>query len=432
MNENEQKINQESDNEIIKQQKQEIPSEISESEIEEIAKNFSEDQKISENFSCTKEKLSEAIKKATAEILSTAKNEIDKGHLEYLIENSLLNISQSFDKRDNQYVHGTGTDALFNILKEGNIKIRGNEFGGADVEMGHKTDGSYISVSENTSMGKSLSYFYSRGFENASTRGFQINADVINGSNAVLEQWDALTEEEKNKLEKEYNFSREGLESIEKRSLYFNPNTEKQKIEIYKMVINALENNRIPNISDNIGTDGEIQHLIGPGTNNEPAYNKIFAKIKEEIKRYPNTPINKFIDEYNELFLRTKNRLDEFTKLPVEEQNQKVNQFPVVITLEKNKINSDISTTRILEDGREVPIHPSEQEVRIFGSVDLSAISEIQIPEELISKVQIIISEEIKKSNDPETKKHLESIKIIPMEFYEVERIIQNKINDLK
>ncbi len=314
----------------------------------------------------------------------------------------------------------------------------GTGFGGADVEMGHelsKTESGkrekYISVSENQPMGQALSYFYARGFERPETKSLVFDANDINNSNVILEQWDALPKKEQKRLQEEYKFSREKLESIAERPHYFNPIVEKEKLFIYKRVVDTLQGGEIPDVSSGDDLNYEIHHLIEKMPNNK-IIDKIFAKIKNEKEQYPDTSNEKFISEYKELFTQTERRLQEFEKLSIEEQNQKTNQNPVLLTLEKSKIDAMAKKTFIDKNEKEKPIHPSQQEARIYGDIDLLAISAIQAPEEILSKIQKAIDSKIKDTDDHKIKAHLKNIKLVPLELYEVERVIRKKVNEKK
>ncbi len=397
--------------------------------------NYDQLSELEKIFNCDQKKLKPAINSAFEKILSKAEPEKDKEHLKKLITESEKYISEKQRNKDNKFVHGTGTDALFGIIEKGKIIRRGSEFGGADVEMGHqidKKDGkneTYTSVSENQTMGMALSYFYARGFARPETiNTLNIDANQINQSNVVLEAWDNLSEKEQKRLNKEYNFSRETLEKISERPHYFEPAIEEDKIFVYQSILERLKNNKLPKAPEKYIKMPEVHHLYGNVTNNE-IIEKIMLAISSALKKYPDS-IESFVNDFENKLERTKSRLEEYKKLSPNEQKRKTHQLPVILTIKKEGIKNFQKTK--IENGTEKPIHPSGQERRIYEDVDIKNISEIQVPEKIIPELKRKIKEKIDSTKDPETSEHLKNIKIVPLEFYEIERIVRKEVNKRK
>ncbi|PLX26890.1 hypothetical protein C0583_05570 [Candidatus Parcubacteria bacterium] len=399
--------------------------------------DYSQSPELQEMFNCDQGKLKTAATSAFEKILSRAESNSDKQHLKNLIAESGKYMSEKSKSRENEFIHGTGTDALFGIIEQGKIIRRGAEFGGADVEMGHKIDKTesgeretYISVSENQPMGMGLSYIYARGFARPETIDkLSIDANQINQSNSALEQWDALPKEEQLRLQKDYGFSRELIEGVSERPHYFEPPIEENKIFVYQSVLDNLKNKNIPKAPDEMTKVKEVHHLYGKTTNIE-IIEKIMTNIASEFKKWPNTDINDLIATYEDKLKRTQSRLQQYNNLTPEEQKRKTHQLPVILTIKKEGIQNVRETKKV--QGKELPIHPSEQERRIYGDIDITNISEIQVPENIITEVKAKIEEKIKQTNDPMIVEHLKNIKLLPLEFYEIERVVQKQVNELQ
>ena len=258
---------------------------------EVVQEGFSE--MIANYFHVDKARAELALNKATECILRTASNEQERDALRGFIATAVRRLPELQKNRANEYVHGTGTDALYGILKPGGIIRRGSEFGGADVEMGHelaKTETgereTYISLSDNQPMGYALSYFYARGFIGSETQqNLAIDADQVNGSNVVLEQWDVLPQVERDRLRSEYGFSRQNLANASERPHYFNPSVERNKIFVYQMVLERLRNGKIDGPDVDIPPGGEIHQLVGRITNAK-IINILLKKIRLEQEKY--------------------------------------------------------------------------------------------------------------------------------------------------
>lgn len=63
-------------------------------------------------------------------------------------------------------------------------------------------------------------------------------------------------------------------------------------------------------------------------------------------------------------------------------------------------------------------------------AIYITSISEIQIPENIITDVKTKIEEKISTCNDPKIIEHLKNIKLVPLEFYEVERVVQKQVKE--
>lgn len=405
----------------------------------DLSGNFSANEQINEQsaeylanlegyFGNQAEQINNAIVEATKKILAHAETQADREHLIGLIkESSSYWTEAELQKQKNEFVHGTGSNALFGILRQGKIVRRGDEFGGADIVMGHeiaKTETGerepYISVSENQPMGFSLSYFYAKGFGRRETQNLAIDADEINGSNSVLESWDATPIEERQRLQNEYGYTRERLAAVSERQHYFRQEIEREKLFIYQHILDTLNSNQVINVPDGIDNSGEIEQLIGKSPNID-VLNVIYANIISNKKKWPGSDNSHYIKKYQKLLDRTQNQLKRFEELSPEEQQRKTHQYSVILTLDKSRITARAEKTKKDENGRERPIHPSEQETRIYGDIDIEAVTAIQVPEANIDEVK----KQIEAVTDLELKNKLNKIRIIPLELYEVERVVK-------
>lgn len=388
---------------------------------------------IAEYFNCSSDNIEKSLTKTMELILSDVSGAKERENLLDLMQDYLKKNQESKDLKKEQFVHGTGTDALFNIIEKNGMKRRGSKFGGGDVIMKHQIDqienkerASYVSVAENTPDGFDIAYFYAKGFQGPETNSLKINADKINQSNVILEGWDNLTEEKKKELKEKYGFSREGLAKISERSHFYQPEIEKEKITIYKLFLERLKSGKIPKNTEKI-YNKEFHHLIGKIPNNE-IVEILLEGVAQELADYPDTNISTIVNEYERQLDEAENTLKEFKNLSPEEQEEKLNQNPVIIYLSKNKINK-IKGTRLTENGEEVPIHPSEQERRIYEDIDLSVITDIQAPQAVLEKVREKLTIKLGSTKDEKIKEALKNIKLIPLEFAEIERILRKHIN---
>ena len=374
---------------------------------------------VADYFGVDRARAESALTKATECILRAANSEQERDVLRGFIEAAVRRLPKLQKNRANEYVHGTGTDAFYGILMSGGIIRRGSEFGGADVEMGHtlaETEAgereTYISLSDNQPMGYALSYFYARGFMGPETRqNLALDANRVNGSNVVLEQWDALSQVERDRLRSEYGFSREKLASASERPHSFNPSVERNKVFVYQTVLERLRDGKIDGPDVDMPPGGEIHQLVGKRANVE-LVNILLKKIRLEQQKYPDMNVEEKIVEYEGLLHRTMQRLDAFDALSPEEQRRKVEQNPVIFIIDKDRVASAQRTVTVA--GQERPIHPSGQEVRAYADIGLDAITEIQAPAKILSEIKGAIGDR--------------DIRLVPLELYEVERVIAKNV----
>ena len=75
--------------------------------------------------------------------------------------------------------------------------------------------------------------------------------------------------------------------------------------------------------------------------------------------------------------------------------------------------------------GKERRIHPSGQEARVYGDIDLTAISSIQAPLSMLPEIKKGILDRIEQTDDTELKKHLEQEEELKEGKEEVEELLE-------
>lgn len=414
------------------------PEQVKDSEIR--SKNWEQREKLvgqfselADYFGCEKRELDLAVQETTEKVIAGAETEEEKQHLLDLIKSAAEYFRVSEKVKDQQYVHGTGTAGLKGIIESGKLTPGGEQISGADQMMAHQTEGSYVSLSENADMGYALSYGYARGFTSPNTSRDQlIDANVINGSNAYVESWDGMSAEEQENMRVEFakrgvDMNRKFLDQVVERPHYFNKSIAHEQLNLYQLVIDDIQQDRRPEVPDNTPATGEVLDLIGKENINE-LRNRIWAKIYDELKQYPDTSKERLLGEYQSIFDKIKKRLDRFESLPEERQELESHQYPVVLVIDKEALNASNIKKTTNVNGQEVSIHPSGQEARVYQDIDLTAISEIQTPEVAIPQIREWIQKKIDSTEDAELKSHLENIRLTPLELHDVERVIKKEL----
>jgi hypothetical protein len=173
---------------------------------------------------------------------------------------------------------------------------------------------------------------------------------------------------------------------------------------------------------------GEIQHLIGKVNNNE-VLNTIFASLKKEIETYPDTEISRIVVRYQAMLDRTKERLGQYESLDEDERKSWTHQHPVMFGIKKPGVK-DLKIRDKNADGQD--IQPFGQERRIYDDIDLMAISTIEVPQAMIPEVKKMLEQKVATISDAILIEHISKIKISPLEYYEIERVIKDQVRELQ
>jgi len=400
-------------------------------------------KKIASFFECTEQEIVPAVSAAIEKIFSAA-GAADRPQIEGLVRQALRHLEELSQLQADQLIHGTGTDALYRIIRDGKMIPGGAGLGGADTAGGHKTEGSYISVSQNSNMGYALSYVYAKQFESTKTKGdWEINADSINNSNAAVESFDSIPAGERQRIidifeTRGVKVTREYLEKNTDRPLYFDRHLAEEKILLYQQIVRDIEDNWDKVISQGPNadaiTDDEIDTLLlNPKATIDPIRRRLWSNIRRETWENGSSEDKEYLlKTYQGRLANFEKQLSAFESLDPDEQQRQEEQHAVIIIIDKSAMGEKKLESAKEKNGELEPIHPSGKEIRVHGDIELSAVSAIQAPEKELPEIEKWIKERISATADEAERERLSGIKLIPLELYEVERVIRKELNESK